>query len=216
MILFAPVYLAGDALMSLSSTPMAFGSFPFYPASHGGWATIGWWAAVFVIGIGSGFIKPSVSVFACDQLKDKQGNDARPEVLTVLYLYWYMAINIGSLIGQFVAPALQGGPDGVPNLLTGFPNKYECGKDLNELVCGDFCPGGCTETIPTEIQLKTCCTGPVVGTNFWLAWGAVAFGMCAIAFAIFYVRRCHCRMQPRARTALPRPARCPTAATCAS
>ena len=47
------------------------------------------------MGLGCGFVKPCVSVFAAEQLKDEHGNDASPKTLEKLYLWWYMAINIG-------------------------------------------------------------------------------------------------------------------------
>lgn len=117
----APIYLAGMLLMGLSSSPLGFADFPWDPAD-GGWATMGFWLAMVVIGIGSGMIKPSVSIFAADQLKDKDGNECSPEVLGVLYLYWYMAINLGSFIGQFSMPFLIGTPPGLPNILN-YPDK---------------------------------------------------------------------------------------------
>ena len=86
--LSAPIYICGLILLTVSASPLGFGDFPFYPDSNGGWAYEGFWAAVTIMGLGCGFIKPCVSVFAAEQLKDKDGNDASPRTLEKLYLYW--------------------------------------------------------------------------------------------------------------------------------
>lgn len=86
--LSAPIYICGLILLTVSASPLGFGDFPFYPDSNGGWAYAGFWAAVTIMGLGCGFIKPCVSVFAAEQLKDKDGNDASPRTLEKLYLYW--------------------------------------------------------------------------------------------------------------------------------
>lgn len=93
----APIYVAGLVLLIVSSTPVGYGDFPYLPETDGGWAKGGFWAAVTVMGFGCGCIKPCVSVFAAEQLKDENGNDASPRTLEKLYLWWYLAINIGSV-----------------------------------------------------------------------------------------------------------------------
>lgn len=182
-----PIYVTGMVLLIISATPMVYGDFPYYPRSEGGHAYAIFWAGVTFVGLGAGFIKPCVSVFAAEQLKDEHGNDASPRTLERLYLYWYMAINVGSFLGPFVMPVLTGSaPDGLDNLL-GY-EKFQCTGNATIIPeCQDYCPGGCTTIPPTPEQFDLCCNGPRIGLNYWLGWGAWSLPMLLLAFATFYI-----------------------------
>ncbi|QDZ24170.1 PTR2 family proton/oligopeptide symporter [Chloropicon primus] len=181
----APIYVLGLSLLVLSSTPLAFGDFPYL---EGGWAKIGFWMSITVMGVGCGFIKPCVSVFAAEQLKDENGNDASPRTLEKLYLWWYLAINIGSFVGPVVAPLLSGGTEaGLPNLLPGY-EKFQCSGNATLIpACEGYCPGGCTTTPPTPEQFSECCNGPRVALNYWLVWGCWSLPMLLLAFLTFFL-----------------------------
>ena len=99
----APIYVAGLVLLTVSATPLGYGDWPYYPDSNGGWAYPAFWASVTIMAIGCGFIKPCVSVFAAEQLKDEHGNDASPRTLERLYMWWYQCINVGGFIGPLVS-----------------------------------------------------------------------------------------------------------------
>ena len=183
----APIYTVGIVLLAVSASPIAFGDFPYLPKSEGGWADVGFWVSVTIIGCGTGFIKPCASVFAAEQLKDKDGNDANPRTLEKLYLWWYMAINVGSFTGSFIPPYLYGGtPQGLGNLL-GY-DKFQCGGNATIIdVCDGYCPGGCSEIPPTSIQETECCTGDRIGINYWLVWGCITCPMMLLCFAIYFI-----------------------------
>jgi len=183
----APIYIGGLTLLVVSSTPLGYGDFPYYPSENGGWALYGFWVAVTIMGLGCGLIKPCVSVFAAEQLKDEYGNDASPRTLEKLYLWWYMAINVGSFVGPLAGPLLSGGTqDGLDNLL-GY-QKFQCTGNATIIpACEGYCPGGCISTPPTEVQAAECCNGNRVALNYWLVWGCWSLPMLVIAFAIFFV-----------------------------
>ena len=183
----APFYVIGVALLALSASPLGYGEFPFYPSSKGGWANGGFWAAATIIGCGCGLLKPNASIFAAEQLKDKDGKDANPRTLEKLYLWWYLSTNIGAFIGSFVGPYISGGtPDGLDNLL-GY-TKSQCAGNATIIdVCKDYCPGGCLITPPTDIQMAQCCTGDVAGVNYWLIWGCMTGPMVVFCFSLYFL-----------------------------
>mmetsp|Transcript_10610 Transcript_10610/g.36677 ORF Transcript_10610/g.36677 Transcript_10610/m.36677 type:complete len:669 (-) Transcript_10610:64-2070(-) len=182
----APIYVAGLVLLTVSATPLGYGDWPYYPDSNGGWAYPAFWASVTIMAIGCGFIKPCVSVFAAEQLKDEHGNDASPRTLERLYLWWYLSINIGSFIGPLAAPLLSGGtPAGLDNIIG---QKYQCSTNATLVpTCDEYCPGGCQLTPPTPAQFEECCTGQRIGLNYWLVWGCWSLPMLLLAFSIFYI-----------------------------
>lgn len=60
------------------------------------------YAGLFVIGLGSGGIKPCVSAFMGDQIPDKS-----PEIMTRAYNAFYWSINLGSFFAFLVIPTVR-------------------------------------------------------------------------------------------------------------
>ncbi|KAI9003925.1 POT family-domain-containing protein [Hyaloraphidium curvatum] len=83
------VYLAGIILMAVSASPTIMSS---------GMAVTG----LMLIALGAGAIKPCVSSHGGDQFLPEQ-----KVLLNQFYNYFYMSINIGSLVAGFVIPAIR-------------------------------------------------------------------------------------------------------------
>ncbi|KAK9685932.1 hypothetical protein K7432_015316 [Basidiobolus ranarum] len=107
ILIFSSIYMLGWFILTITSIPSIMGQ-AGYP---------GYIVSLFVIGLGTGGIKPLVSPMAADQYTQKEieyrvvkGERVivDPELNTQhLYNWFYWAINVGSLIGGIVTPQLE-------------------------------------------------------------------------------------------------------------
>ncbi|KAI8826050.1 POT family-domain-containing protein [Fimicolochytrium jonesii] len=109
IVILSVVYLAGLLMLTITSRP------GLVPATEGGFIPSGApLAALFLISVGTGGIKPCVSSHGGDQFLSFQKQN-----LNKFYNYFYMAINVGSIVSGFIQPkiaekscfGLEGGKD---------------------------------------------------------------------------------------------------------
>ncbi|ORX99996.1 PTR2-domain-containing protein [Basidiobolus meristosporus CBS 931.73] len=106
ILIFSTIYLLGWAILTITSIPSIM-----YTAGYPGYIV-----SLFVIGLGTGGIKPLVSPMAADQY-----NQTEPEIRVIkgervvvdpelntqhLYNWFYWAINVGSTIGGIITPII--------------------------------------------------------------------------------------------------------------
>ncbi|KNC77316.1 hypothetical protein SARC_10224 [Sphaeroforma arctica JP610] len=174
----APVYLVGKAILWMTAIPgLSFDHYPYEPT----WGEWGFYISITIMGVGAGFIKPCISVFAAEQLRGKDGSDAHPKLVELVYQAFYFCINVGAFIGQFISPILVSEIEQL---------KMTCGTDAYlKAECQDLCYGGdfCLGTAYPPVELQSvCCYGGNKGTGYWIAWGFTLFLFCG-AFVVFYV-----------------------------
>jgi len=100
---FGALYFGGLSLLLLSSLPSSYDDFPCSATATSKGLFV---LSLACIGVGTGGIKSNVSTLIADQLPDAEAAQVES-----LFRYFYLAINVGSLVGQFVAPLLHhGGP----------------------------------------------------------------------------------------------------------
>jgi dipeptide/tripeptide permease len=94
--MLSSVYTLGMCLLTIFSVPGILGMPPSIP-------TIGPMIALFgLIPLGTGGIKPCVSAHGGDQFLPSQTKG-----LNDFYNYFYMSINVGSILTSFLSPLLQ-------------------------------------------------------------------------------------------------------------
>eukprot|EP01134_Creolimax_fragrantissima_P004649 CFRG4649T1 len=174
----APVYLLGKAILWMTAVPgLSYNEYPYEPT----WGDWGFYIAITVMGIGAGFIKPCISVFAAEQLRGKDGSDAHPKLVELVYQAFYFSVNLGAFVGQFISPLLVANIEEL---------KMTCGRDAYlKAECQDLCVGDdyCVGTSYPPVELQdVCCYGGFKGTGYWIAWGFTLF-LFVIAFAVFYL-----------------------------
>ncbi len=84
------VYVLGGALLSITATPELDGG------------RAGVFISLLLIAIGTGGIKPVVSSFLGEQFGADQG-----ELITKVFMYFYFAINLGSVGSTLITPAIR-------------------------------------------------------------------------------------------------------------
>eukprot|EP01135_Chromosphaera_perkinsii_P000331 Nk52_evm2s70 gene=Nk52_evmTU2s70 len=94
------VYTLGMTILSLTASPLGYGDFPNDPQLT---AKIGFVVALFLIGVGTGGIKPTVAPMCAEQIFHI-GTDGRQVEKLMLFFYW--TINIGCVIGLATSPYL--------------------------------------------------------------------------------------------------------------
>lgn len=87
IVIFSTVYAAGVIALSISAIP----------SINAAWLTI---TALSIITLGTGGIKPCVSAFGGDQIEN-------PEARANFFSYFYMMVNIGSLLSTFLTPLIK-------------------------------------------------------------------------------------------------------------
>eukprot|EP01135_Chromosphaera_perkinsii_P000330 Nk52_evm1s70 gene=Nk52_evmTU1s70 len=117
------VYICGLIVITLTSSPLGFGDFPYDPHA----ATWGLFLAIVLMGIGTGGIKPNVAPMCAEQVFKINAN-----AIERLSLYYVWTINFGCLIGLGMAPYLiDFGPRVKDNEGTAF-------YVVNSIACGLF------------------------------------------------------------------------------
>ncbi|KAJ3074550.1 hypothetical protein HDU98_010913 [Podochytrium sp. JEL0797] len=94
--LLSCVYLCGLILMTITSWPTIMG----VETTH--LSRVGPLIGLFSVALGTGGIKPCVSSFGGDQFLETQKYG-----LQKFYNYFYMSINVGSLVASYASPAVQ-------------------------------------------------------------------------------------------------------------
>lgn len=100
---FSVIYMAGLAMLTASA-----GDSALHPAA-GEQATGGqmgiFWAAMYLIAVGTGGIKPCVSTFGADQFDENKPGEAK--LIPRFFNWFYAAINVGAIISSTVVVNVQ-------------------------------------------------------------------------------------------------------------
>ncbi|ORY07110.1 PTR2-domain-containing protein [Basidiobolus meristosporus CBS 931.73] len=105
IVFFSILYMVGLAILALSALPSSVG---------GSFGVVGFILSLYIfISFGTGGIKSNVSSFAAEQVKDglyptKAAGVYTDSQLTVerVFRFFYWAINLGALLGQFICPII--------------------------------------------------------------------------------------------------------------